>query len=142
MSMSNVAVWGVSSVILTAILATAGCRSETTYASSPEIRIAEREMAKVSHWAVYRDGKRIGSVEVFRLIDADSNDANDRSVSFVADTTGSRIGYVTDDHRAYRYMAHGPADLVGNQPELAANVMAIFSIYEGKIELEKQIVKD
>jgi hypothetical protein len=105
-----------------------------------EVKFDKSELKKVGVSVIYRDGKRIGTIEKHRRVDGDNNDANDRYVTMVLNTDGDRIGCVTDDFRAYRFRAHGEPEIVANHPEYGNNVLAIFGYYDGKVEFEHLVV--
>ena len=138
---------GAAALVALVLIGTGACSSGSEHGSvrrtMTDVRFAERQLKKVSISIVYRDAKRIGTVEEFRELDDDSNDANDRHFWFVVDETGHRLGYVTDDHRAYRFDTHGaPSELVANHTDLGPNVLAVFGWFDGKVTIERQVAAD
>lgn len=125
------------------LISALGCATRTVETKEQtSIGFAPRNLQKMSISSVYREKKLVGSVEQYREIDGDNNDANDRSFWVVLDADGQRLGYVTDDLRAYRYQAHGNSEMVANHPKLANDIMAVYGWYDGSIEVERQVVKD
>jgi hypothetical protein len=124
------------------MLVATGCTTQTYETSPPEIRFDKRELKQIAAYKIYRDGKQIGTLESFRLEDGDNDDANDRHEMIVLDSDGQRLGYITDDERAYRFKAHGEPEIVGHSSSLPSNVLSIFGWTDGKLDLEKMVVQD
>lgn len=119
-----------------------GCTTSTVDHRVREVRFAESKTEIVAYYKVYRDGKQVGSLERHRLVDGDNLDANDRYHTVVFDHQKQRVGFVTDDARAYRFTAHGPNELVSNDSKLENAVRTLLGWESGAVSIDKERLAD
>lgn len=97
------------------------CQEEYQPVEPPVIKVpppGKRTLVETAE--IYKDGRLIGRLRTFRL-----DDQGGVQVTRVYDLRNEHLGYITEDHRAFRRTAHGGHDLVANSSDQSKNVAAI-----------------
>lgn len=113
------------------------CATEERISQPDTIRMTSRSTTRISVDLILVNGKPAGHLETERVHDADNRDSNDRTLMFVRNAHAQRVGYITDDHKAFRFRAHQPPELVGNHSQLERNVMAVLGEVRSILVLQR-----
>ncbi len=113
------------------------CTTEDRISQPDTIRMTSRSTTRISVDLILVDGKPAGHLETERVHDPDNRDNNDRTLMFVRNAHAQRVGFITDDHKAYRFRAHQPPELVGNHGALERNIMAVLGEVRSILVLQR-----
>lgn len=133
--MSNVRV--ISTALLLVLTTAFSCQTEEHVSQPDTIRMTSRSTTRISLDRILVDGTPAGHVETERVHDPDNKDENDRVLRFIRNAQGQRVGFITDDHKAYRFRAHQPPELVGNHSRMERNVMAVLGEHGSILALQR-----
>ena len=113
------------------------CTTEERVSQPDTIRMTSRSTTRISVDLILINGKPGGHLETERVHDADNKDGNDRTVMFVRNAHAQRVGFITDDYKAYRFRAHQQPEMVGNHSSLERNVMAVLGEVRSILVLQR-----